>query len=195
MTPVEAEPFRYSYRACKLLFCSFQDDRYKGLEETVQIGSGLHWAKSFWEHSWEPLILWRDSSKRQHWDWDACPDYKLCRNFCTADKPCTGPCKVYTFCNNTYRLSEMSLGQQPLIYSTCELCPLCPLLPHWAYGLTMRIIWGIACRFPPSLLPPPPPHPRHTFLTSRGKQRGSRIRGLYDKWWRLCKEYILLYKL
>lgn len=42
----------------------------------------------------------------------------------------------------------------------------------------------------------PPCSPRYTFLTSRGKQRGSKIRGLaYDKRWRLCKEYILLYKL
>lgn len=39
MTPVQVEPFRDSCRACKLLFCNFQDDCYKGLEETLQLGS------------------------------------------------------------------------------------------------------------------------------------------------------------
>lgn len=106
---------------------SAKDDCYKGLEETLQLGSDSCWAKSFWECSREPLILWRDSSERQQWCWDACPDDKLCRNFCTADKLCSGPCEVYTLCNNTCRLSEIPLGAAAT--GIQYLKGLCPLLP------------------------------------------------------------------
>lgn len=176
MTPVQVEPFRDSCRACKLLFCNFQDDCYKGLEETVQLGSDSCWAKSFWECSWEPLILWRDSSKRQHWCWDACPDDKLYRNFCTADKLCPGSYEVYTLCNNTCRLSEIPLGAAATGIQYSQ--GLSPLLPPPKVGT-----WFDSELFEELLaLSYPLCSPRYAFLTSRGKQEGSRIRGLKNMW-------------
>lgn len=160
VTPVQVELFRDSHRACKLSPCSFQDDHYRQLQGTDQLGSDSGWAKSFWEHSWEPLVLWRDSSERQHWGWDACPDCKLCRNFCTADKLCPGPCEEYMFCENTYRLYEASLGCTAAV-SSVPAAPSC----HVGHTQIWMCVFGcVNYRRNCLLFPTLPPHPMHPPL-------------------------------
>lgn len=80
-------------------------------------------------------------------------------------------------------------GQQSLVFSSHKICPLCSLLPKWVPALTQSCLRNCLP------FPTHPAPPSYVFLTSRGKQEGSRIRGLtYNTWWRLCREYILAYK-
>lgn len=88
---------------------------------------------------------------------------------------CSGPCEVYTLCNNTCRLSEIPLGAAAT--GGHKVCPLCSLLPKWVPGLTQSCLRN--CLPFPAL----PASPRYAFLTSRGKQEGSRIRGLLYMWY------------
>lgn len=88
------------------------------------------------------------------------------------------------------QVSEVSLGCT-WVHATLQWGALSPLPPP-ATWLVCVNYWRTASCFPPSLLTSPS---LFMILTSRGKQRGSKIRGLrYNKQRRLCWVYILLYK-